>query len=161
LQSGVTVQFALIDGWHTFDHALVDFFYVDRLLEDGGIVVFDDVQMPAIEKVVRYVLRYPNYHLYQAASRSSLPRSTKRRAFELALRLLTRFIPVRNQEEYFDDRWLRPAQELGLGGRFAMLQKSGPAFAHAFGVSEGEVKVESGEAYFKIIQRGSDSYRHF
>ena len=48
LGSGLKVQFALIDGLHTFDQVLLDFFYVDQLLEDGGIVAFDDVGMTAI-----------------------------------------------------------------------------------------------------------------
>src|SRR5947207_1026749 len=30
---GERVGVALIDGWHTFDYVLVDFFYVDRILE--------------------------------------------------------------------------------------------------------------------------------
>jgi hypothetical protein len=41
----------LIDGWHTFEQVLLDFFYVDKLLEDGGIVAFDDVVMPAINSL--------------------------------------------------------------------------------------------------------------
>src|SRR5215813_1172318 len=45
------IQLAFIDGWHTFDHALVDFFYIDRLLETDGLVVFDDVEFPSIKKV--------------------------------------------------------------------------------------------------------------
>jgi predicted O-methyltransferase YrrM len=61
LGSGLKVQFALIDGWHTFDQVLLDFFYVDRLLEDGGIVAFDDVVMTAINRVVRYVLNHIPY----------------------------------------------------------------------------------------------------
>jgi hypothetical protein len=32
---GVQVQFAFIGGWHTFDHTLVDFFYIDHMLEVG------------------------------------------------------------------------------------------------------------------------------
>jgi predicted O-methyltransferase YrrM len=142
LQSGVTVQFALIDGYHTFDQVLVDFFYIDRLLEDGGIVVFDDVQMPAIDKVVRYVSRYPNYRLYEKANRLPLPKSLKHRLFELILKLLTQLLPAHNREEYFDDRWLRPATEVGSGSgsRFVMLQKSGPAFSQEFLTCPGEVK---------------------
>ena len=41
LRSGVK-EFVLVYGYHTFDNVLVDFFHVDRLLEDGGIVAFDD-----------------------------------------------------------------------------------------------------------------------
>src|SRR3989442_838329 len=41
-RAGRRVDLALIDGWHTFDYAFVDFFYVDRLLNVGGIVMFDD-----------------------------------------------------------------------------------------------------------------------
>jgi hypothetical protein len=32
LAEGRKFQFALIDGWHTFDHTLLDLFYVNRLL---------------------------------------------------------------------------------------------------------------------------------
>lgn len=39
---GTRVEFGFIDGWHTFDHALTDFFHVDRVLSVGGVVVFDD-----------------------------------------------------------------------------------------------------------------------
>ncbi len=44
-------QLIFIDGWHTFDYTLVDFFYADLLLELGGFLVFDDVQLPAVAKV--------------------------------------------------------------------------------------------------------------
>src|SRR4051794_24547836 len=45
---GVRIDFALIDGLHVFDAALVDFFHADRMLERGGVVVFHDTWMPAI-----------------------------------------------------------------------------------------------------------------
>ena len=62
------IQFALIDGWHTFDQVLPDFFYVDQLLEDGGIVAFDDVVMAAINRAVRYFLNYPNYRIVESVT---------------------------------------------------------------------------------------------
>jgi hypothetical protein len=65
LASVLKVQFVLIDGWHTFDQVLLDFFYVDKILEDGGIVAFDDVVMPAINRAVRYFLNYPNYRIVE------------------------------------------------------------------------------------------------
>lgn len=54
---------AFIDGKHTADQALLDFYFLDRMIEPGGIVVFDDVHFPSVNKVVRYVSTYPNYQL--------------------------------------------------------------------------------------------------
>ena len=49
------IDFAFIDGWHTFDYALIDFFYIDRILRVGGIVVLDDTDWPSIRKLARYI----------------------------------------------------------------------------------------------------------
>jgi predicted O-methyltransferase YrrM len=50
------IDFAFIDGGHTFDLVFVDFFYIDRILKVGGVVVFDDVNYPSIRKIVRYIV---------------------------------------------------------------------------------------------------------
>jgi predicted O-methyltransferase YrrM len=63
LRNGERARFAFIDGWHTFDHTLVDFFYIDQMLETGGIVVLDDVSYPAINAVVRFILTNRDYEL--------------------------------------------------------------------------------------------------
>jgi predicted O-methyltransferase YrrM len=54
---GETFDFAFIDGNHRFDFALVDFFYVDRMLPVGGHVAFDDLWLPGIRKVLSFALR--------------------------------------------------------------------------------------------------------
>lgn len=61
---GERIGFGFIDGWHTFDHVLVDFFYVDQMLDVGGIVVFDDVGYPAIRRVCEFVLANRSYEVY-------------------------------------------------------------------------------------------------
>jgi predicted O-methyltransferase YrrM len=53
--SGQRIDFAFIDGWHTFDFTLVDFFFIDRMLNVGGIVAFDDASWRSIRKVCRFV----------------------------------------------------------------------------------------------------------
>lgn len=65
LDAGQQLDMAFIDGWHTFDHALVDFFFINRMLRVGGVVVFDDANWPALRKLVSYVLRYPCYQRYR------------------------------------------------------------------------------------------------
>jgi predicted O-methyltransferase YrrM len=59
------IQFAFIDGSHIFDHALIDFFYVDQMLETGGVIVFDDVELQSINAVVRFVLANRHYELIE------------------------------------------------------------------------------------------------
>lgn len=54
-RSGQHLDFAFIDGWHTFDFTIVDFFFIDRMLQVGGVVAFDDSNLPAIRKVCRFV----------------------------------------------------------------------------------------------------------
>ncbi len=58
---GTKIDFAFIDGWHTFDFTLVDFFYIDRMLEVGGIVALHDVDMTSIRKVCEFVVTNLNY----------------------------------------------------------------------------------------------------
>lgn len=61
-EAGVKVGLALIDGWHTFDYAMVDFFYVDHLLEVGGVLMLDDTAAyPAIRKLARYIATHRQY----------------------------------------------------------------------------------------------------
>ncbi len=64
IRQGIRIDFAFVDGWHTFDHALLDFFYINRMLNVDGVVVFDDADWPSISKLCRYVSRYPCYKIY-------------------------------------------------------------------------------------------------
>jgi predicted O-methyltransferase YrrM len=61
IEEGVRIDFAFIDGWHTFDYTLVDFHYVHQLLRTGGIVVFHDCQMPSVRRVTRLALTHRDY----------------------------------------------------------------------------------------------------
>lgn len=49
---------------HTFDYAFIDFFYIDRILKPGGVIVFDDLCIPAVNKVFRYALTNRAYVPY-------------------------------------------------------------------------------------------------
>lgn len=61
---GERIGVGFIDGWHTFDHVLVDFFYIDQMLEVGGIVVFDDVGYPAIRRLCEFVVANRAYEVF-------------------------------------------------------------------------------------------------
>jgi hypothetical protein len=79
------IDFAFIDGWHTFDFALLDLFFIDRMLNVGGIVAFDDTSFPAIRKVCRFVKTNLAYSVLYAEGADPKP-SLKRRLAERLLR---------------------------------------------------------------------------
>ena len=56
-------DFIFIDGWHTFDYTLIDFFYADKLLKVGGIIIIDDALHKGVEKSVKYIST--NYKFYK------------------------------------------------------------------------------------------------
>ena len=61
LAEGFSIDFALIDGWHSFDQVLVDFYYLNRMTSPGGAIAFDDLQLPSVAKVVAHVATYECY----------------------------------------------------------------------------------------------------
>ena len=84
-KSGQRIDFAFIDGWHTFDFTLVDLFFIDRMLNLGGVVAFDDASWPAIRKVCRFVKTNLAYSVVGAEGSDSKP-TLKRRISERLLR---------------------------------------------------------------------------
>lgn len=44
-----------IDGSHLFEDVFIDFYYIVRILEVGGIVLFDDSADPHVSKVLRFI----------------------------------------------------------------------------------------------------------
>jgi predicted O-methyltransferase YrrM len=50
-----------IDGWHTFDHTMLDMFYANRLVRVGGYIVVDDCNWESVAAAVSYYMNYPAY----------------------------------------------------------------------------------------------------
>jgi predicted O-methyltransferase YrrM len=83
--AGRRFEFAFIDGYHTFEAAFVDFFFIDRMLPVGGVVAFDDLTYPAVKKLVRFVILNRDYSpILTTITRPR--RSWKRRLLEPLLR---------------------------------------------------------------------------
>jgi predicted O-methyltransferase YrrM len=57
-----------IDGFHTFDYTLIDFFYSDLLLKINGFIVIDDIRHKGVKKCLKYILtNYKHYKLYKSS----------------------------------------------------------------------------------------------
>ena len=86
------VDLAFVDGWHTFDFAFVDFFYLDKLLREGGVVAFDDADWPSIRPVLRYAITNLGYGVV-----ATLPESRPRDPIDVRLGLEGSCIALRKE----------------------------------------------------------------
>jgi len=125
LEQGERFQAALIDGFHTFEHVMLDFFYVQRLLDVGGIVMLDDLQLPGIRKVARYISTLPHFKIVGVAKQSIYPPSMKRRVFEMPLRTLSKLLPRDYSQNLFDQSFVRSDYDCGLISEMLAFEKTG------------------------------------
>ena len=54
---GREFDFAFVDGDHRFEGVFLDLYFMTRLVRPGGLVVVDDMWMPAVRTAVAYVER--------------------------------------------------------------------------------------------------------
>ncbi len=73
LSEGRRFDFAFIDGMHLFDFTLVDFFYIDLMLDVGGVVVFDDIGMKACRSAAMYAMKNRSYERVPVKTTAGVP----------------------------------------------------------------------------------------
>lgn len=61
LRQGLALEAAYVDGKHSFEYVLLDFFYLDKLLPVGGIIGFNDCGWQDIRRVLRFVVTNRKY----------------------------------------------------------------------------------------------------
>jgi predicted O-methyltransferase YrrM len=116
LHEGATLDFAFVDGWHTFDQVMVEFYFINRLLRVGGVIAFDDANRRSINRVVRHALTYPAYRVY-AAGREEPVRPT---VLGRSRRALTRVPAISG---ILRPDFLRKDWDLGILGTCVAIQK--------------------------------------
>jgi predicted O-methyltransferase YrrM len=57
VREGREFDFAFVDGDHRFEGVFLDLYFMTRLVRPGGLVVVDDMWMPAVRLAVAYVER--------------------------------------------------------------------------------------------------------
>ena len=96
----VKVDFAFIDGWHTFDHALVDFFLVDKILRVDGILILDDTDWPAISKVASFISNNRSYKFISGSvQRSYLKSNQTNSGYNHLIKKLKNYLISNNPEK--------------------------------------------------------------
>jgi len=70
IERKIRVDFAFIDGMHTFDYTLIDLFFADKLLRPGGFICVHDMHLRSKRKALKYLMRYRKYVRQQGIRRS-------------------------------------------------------------------------------------------
>jgi hypothetical protein len=61
VSSDLGIDFAYVDGWHTFDYTLLDFFFIDKMLRKEGIVGFNDCGYQSVHRVCTFLQTHRKY----------------------------------------------------------------------------------------------------
>jgi predicted O-methyltransferase YrrM len=132
LAAGKTYDMCLIDGLHTADQTLVDFYYLDRMLPPGGIMVVDDVNMTAVNKIVQYISTYPNYRLIGTSGKRGYPRwsiNVLKQMMAIALWPLRKVFGESTVREFWDISLIHPQNLWTLDScTMAAFEKTGEHF---------------------------------
>lgn len=126
LKEGKKYDFVFVDGWHTFDHVLLEFFYINNLLTVGGVVAFDDTALAGLNKVMRHISNYPNFECLGSVG-GDYDKTTKRRTLNAVKKILNAvFSPLGNRikKELLNDTVVRPDRELKIEGTVTAFRKT-------------------------------------
>jgi predicted O-methyltransferase YrrM len=114
------VQFAFIDASHLFDLTMLDFVLVDKLLDQGSILALHDAWMPAIQKVIRFILSNRGYVTLPAPAKSAARPSFRSKSMQV-IRAFAKRLP--RSEHIFAAEFLKPWHSYCFRGNIAFLQK--------------------------------------
>ncbi len=115
------IQFAYIDTTKVFDTVLQDFYFIDKMLDVNGVVIFDDcgAGCPGVQRVARFVNSLPHYKLY--AKHNKAKESLKRRAARVVVSKMIEAIPFKDAVYPTID--FRTDEALGIDSSCIVFQK--------------------------------------
>ena len=100
------VDFAFIDGNHNFENAFIDFFFIDQLLKNHGIVAFHDyVHFHSVRSAIhKLIYLYPNYNVVGFVATANATYSHQALSFVKHIAgLIVRQFPERYTREFFNE----------------------------------------------------------
>ncbi|UCS91985.1 class I SAM-dependent methyltransferase [Echinicola marina] len=102
-------DFALIDGYHTFEHTLLDFFYLERMIRPGGIIAIDDSNWPSIRKAISYILNFDNIKLERIVKEDvDFKENLREKTFLTLIKGIYKLIPFKRKKYFFTERIHNP-----------------------------------------------------
>ena len=117
------IQYAYIDTTKQFDVVLQDFYFINKIMDVGGVIIFDDCGggWPGIQRLARFVNTLPHYKVL--AGHNKLNPSFKKHIFQSFTSILFDLIPFKNL--VYPSLNFKHDTELGLDFTCIAFQKMG------------------------------------
>lgn len=115
------IQFAYIDTLKVFDTVLQDFYFIDKILDVNGVIIFDDCGggWPGVQRVARFVNTLPHYKILAVHNKTKL--TAKKRITVSALKLVMNMLPFKKR--FYSTLDFKTDAELCLDYRCIAFQK--------------------------------------
>ncbi len=117
-----TIQYAYIDTTKIFDVVLQDFYFIDKILEVGGVVILDDCGggWPGVQRVARFINTLPHYS--KLAAHNQKKQTLKKKLGVSILTFLFNILPFKMRAYPTID--FKTDKELGLDFSCIAFQKN-------------------------------------
>ena len=116
------IQLAYIDTTKQFDVVFQDFYFIDKILDVGGLIILDDCAWPGVQRVARFIATLPHYEIKAAHNKATY--SFKKKIASSVTKLLVRLVPFKSR--FYPTINLKTDQELGLNYACIAFKKIAP-----------------------------------
>lgn len=117
------IQYAYIDTTKQFDVVLQDFYFINKILEVGGVVILDDCGgvWPGVQRVARFINTLPNYRVL--ACHNKIKSTNRKSIAKYLLSFLINRLPFK--KKIYPTINFKTDEELGLDYSCIAFKKAG------------------------------------
>ena len=113
------IQFAYVDTTKVFDTVLQDFYFIDKIMDIGGVIIIDDANTGGINVVIRFMNTLPHYKII-----GKFGREKSGKKFRLAQRLFETLLwCIPFKDKFMPFYSLKTNRQLGLDYRCIAFKK--------------------------------------
>lgn len=93
----VRLQYAYIDTTKKFDAIMQDFYMINKMMDNGGVVILDDCggSCPGVQRVARFINTLPNFKVLGAFEKNRI--SFKKQVATRIVTLIMGLLPFKNK----------------------------------------------------------------
>lgn len=117
------IQYAYVDTTKQFDVVMQDFYFINKILDTGGVIIMDDCGggWPGVQRVARFVNTLPNYKILACHKKVKI--TMKNKIVQQLVSFVINLLPFK--KKCYPTICVKTDEELGLDYNCIAFQKLG------------------------------------